>query len=96
MSDIKKFLDYDGVQYLWSKINMNDYPNNQTLMNVIEAIDETKADKNELFSGSWNDLKDKPFSEEEFEVANEKIIANTSAINNFTAITSNEIIALFA
>ena len=56
----KKFLDYEGVKYLWSKINMQDYPNNQTLINVINAIDETKADKSELFSGSWNDLKDKP------------------------------------
>ena len=45
MSDIKKFLDYDGVQHLWSKINMNDYPNNEMLMAVINAIDETKADK---------------------------------------------------
>lgn len=48
MSDIKKFLDYEGVKYLWSKINMQDYPNNKTLMSVIEAIDEIKANKNEL------------------------------------------------
>lgn len=45
MSDVKKFLDYEGVKLLWSKINMNDYPNNETLMAVINAIDETKADK---------------------------------------------------
>ena len=45
MSDIKKFLDYEGVQHLWSKINMNDYPNNEMLMAVINAIDETKVDK---------------------------------------------------
>lgn len=48
MSKEKKFLDYEGVKYLWSKINMQDYPNNQTLIDVINAIDETKADKNEL------------------------------------------------
>lgn len=45
MSDVKKFLDYEGVQHLWSKINMNDYPNNEMLMAVINAIDETKVDK---------------------------------------------------
>jgi hypothetical protein len=45
MFEEKKFLDYEGVKYLWSKINMNDYPNNETLMAVIEAIDETKVDK---------------------------------------------------
>ena len=45
MADQKKFLDAEGVKYLWSKINMQDYPNNETLMGVIEAIDETKADK---------------------------------------------------
>lgn len=44
MSDVKKFLDYEGVQHLWSKISMNDYPNNDVLMAVIDAIDETKAD----------------------------------------------------
>ena len=47
-TDVKKFLDYEGVKHLWSKISMEDYPNNQTLMSVIEAIDETKADKNDL------------------------------------------------
>ena len=48
MSDIKKFLDYEGVKFLWSKISMQDYPNNETLMAVINAIDETKADKEDL------------------------------------------------
>lgn len=48
MANTKKFLDYDGVKYLWSKVDMNDYPNNTTLMNVISAIDETKADKEAL------------------------------------------------
>ena len=56
----QKFLDYEGVKHLWSKINMQDYPNNETLMAVINAIDETKADRSELFSGSWDDLTDKP------------------------------------
>jgi hypothetical protein len=41
----KKFLDANGVQYLWSKVSLQDYPNNDTLVAVIEAIDETKADK---------------------------------------------------
>ena len=48
-----KFLDEKGVQYLWSKISMEDYPNNETLRAVIAAIDETKLDKNifEDYSG---------------------------------------------
>ena len=46
MINEKKFLDQEGVKYLWSKISMEDYPNNETLVTVIEAIDETKADKN--------------------------------------------------
>ena len=44
----KKFLDEAGVRHLWSKINMNDYPNNELLMSVISAIDETKADREEI------------------------------------------------
>ena len=41
----KKFLDQKGLEYLWSKINMQDYPNNDTLIAVINAIDEGKMDK---------------------------------------------------
>lgn len=44
-TDENKYLDAEGIKYLWSKINMQDYPNNETLMAVINAIDETKADK---------------------------------------------------
>lgn len=44
----KKFLNQEGVEHLWSKINMQDYPNNETLIAVINAIDEQKADKSEI------------------------------------------------
>ena len=43
-----KFLDEKGVQHLWSKISMEDYPNNETLIAVLNAIDQTKVDKSEL------------------------------------------------
>jgi hypothetical protein len=35
----QKFLDADGIQFLWSKISMEDYPNNETLIAVLNAID---------------------------------------------------------
>ena len=44
----RKFLDQEGVKHLWSKISMEDYPNNETLVAVLNAIDETKADKEEI------------------------------------------------
>lgn len=40
----QKYLDSNGVQYLWSKI-ADDYPKNDTLIAIIQAIDETKLDK---------------------------------------------------
>jgi hypothetical protein len=43
-----KVLNEQGLQYLWSKILLEDYPNNETLVAVLNAIDETKADKNQL------------------------------------------------
>lgn len=43
-----KFLDEKGVQHLWSQLSLEDYPNNAVLMAVLNAIDETKADKNDL------------------------------------------------
>lgn len=40
--DEKKFLDKDGLLYLISK--MQEYPTNDILGTIINAIDETKAD----------------------------------------------------
>lgn len=41
----RKFLDQEGIKFLWSKVSMEDYPNNDTLIAVLNAIDQTKADK---------------------------------------------------
>lgn len=43
---MSKFLDSTGVAYLWNKLSLQDYPNNETLMAILNAIDTTKADKN--------------------------------------------------
>ena len=48
MAEQKKYLDQEGVKHLWSKISMEDYPNNETLIAILNAIDQTKADKNEI------------------------------------------------
>ena len=44
----KKFLDQEGLKYLWSKVSLQDYPNNEVLTAVVNALDETKANKNEI------------------------------------------------
>jgi hypothetical protein len=36
----QKFLDAEGLKYLWQKISLEDYPNNTTLLAVLEAINE--------------------------------------------------------
>lgn len=46
----KKFLDAAGITYLWKKLSLQDYPNNQELAAVVEAIDETKMDKESIIS----------------------------------------------
>lgn len=68
----QKFIDKDGLKVLWNQISLKDYPNNETLMAVIDAIDETKADKDEIIQADWNQtdenkldfIKNKPFGEE--------------------------------
>lgn len=40
-----KYLDVNGVSYLWGKISLQDYPNNETLIAILNAIDSTKANK---------------------------------------------------
>ena len=37
-----KVLNEQGLQYLWNKLSLEDYPNNETLIAVLNAIDETK------------------------------------------------------
>lgn len=60
----QKFLDVEGLKTLWNQINLNDYPNNETLVAILDAIDATKADKeyvdNHSFSGNYDDLTNKP------------------------------------
>lgn len=48
MADTKKFLDAEGVKVLYDLLSLQDYPNNDILMAVISAIDETKLDKSVL------------------------------------------------
>ena len=45
-----KYLDAAGITHLWSKLSLEDYPNNELLIAVINAIDENKADKIEVNS----------------------------------------------
>lgn len=45
---MKKYLDATGLQHLWRQLSLKDYPNNETLVAVINAIDEEKADKSDL------------------------------------------------
>ena len=46
MPTVKKFLDAQGVAYLASKLD--EYPNNEILATVINAIQEALNEKNDL------------------------------------------------
>ena len=39
-----KILDKSGVSYLFKKLSLQDYPNNETLISVLNAIDQEKQD----------------------------------------------------
>lgn len=52
MSDVIKVLDAAGVKALYDLLSLQDYPNNDVLMAVINAIDTTKLDKNKMFVGT--------------------------------------------
>lgn len=47
-----KVLDTNGVKALFDLLSLQDYPNNDVLMAVINAIDTTKLDKNKMFIGT--------------------------------------------
>lgn len=74
-----KILDKDGVKVLWRELSLKDYPNNETLMAVIDAIDETKADKNEIPLKVSQLENDSNFtSEEQVNILFEKLNSNTA------------------
>lgn len=52
MSEPIKVLDAAGVKILFDLLSLQDYPNNDVLMAVINAIDTTKLDKNRIFIGT--------------------------------------------
>ena len=52
MAETKKYLDADGVKILYDLLSLQDYPNNEVLSVVINAIDTTKLDKNKVFVGT--------------------------------------------
>jgi hypothetical protein len=47
-----KVLTADGVKALFDLLSLQDYPNNDVLEAVINAIDNTKLDKNNMFIGT--------------------------------------------
>lgn len=47
-----KFLDASGVKVLYDLLSLQDYPNNDILMAVINAIDTTKMNKSSIFVGT--------------------------------------------
>ena len=47
-----KFLDASGVKILYDLLSLQDYPNNDILAAVVNAIDTTKLDKNKVFVGT--------------------------------------------
>ena len=52
MSEPIKVLDAAGVKVLFDLLSLQDYPNNDVLMAVINAIDNTKLDRNNIFVGT--------------------------------------------
>ena len=52
------FLDKKGVEFLWSQLSLEDYPNNETLIAVLDAVDRTKADKENVAFISEEDSED--------------------------------------
>lgn len=69
MADIKKFLDSDGLTYFCKKFQ--DYPDNEILGTVINAIDRVKVDKVE-----GKDLSTNDYTNEDKEKLNSSITFN--------------------
>lgn len=73
-----KYLDTDGVKYLWSKINMNDYPNNEMLISIINAIDDSIANVDarviDLEDGKTTNLLGSYTTVEKYQIGNQSVL----------------------
>lgn len=96
MADEKKFLDQSGVEYLWSRLSLEDYPNNETLIAVLNAIDATKADKTYADSQDAATLESaNAYADELNSVINVRVSTLETWHKNFTEVSEEEINALF-
>lgn len=84
MSDIKKFLDQEGVALLWQRTS-EDYVDNNTLTAVVNAIDETKENK----KYNWYEIK---YTFTESNMSNTVTVSN---IENQTENKWNEIVKIY-
>ena len=79
-------MDIEGVQFLFDQLSLQDYPNNETLIAVINAIDESKADRADLKQSDWNQndsneidyIKNRPFYS--IEISEEQILVDETNI----------------
>ena len=84
--EIKKYLDQEGVKHLWSKISMEDYPNNETLMAVINAIDETKANADSVLLKTQQTLTEEELTQvhNNLKIAGQNVAGKEYTINDTT------------
>lgn len=93
----QKFLDESGVVHLYNKLSLQDYPNNETLIGVINAIDETKADKTDIIQADWNEndetaidyIKNKPNENNAIRLAIETELISPVATASGEILTDN-------
>ena len=88
-----KYLDQAGVEYLWSKLSLEDYPNNELLIAVINAIDENKADKTAIPTKVSQLENDSKFTTQEevtvlFERMNSDMTLRFYCIEDVTVVTN--------
>ena len=82
-----KVLTEDGLKTLWKQISMEDYPNNDTLIAVLDAIDATKLDK-ETFNEELENLATKDYVESLVKKLNATLALSFYCIEDVTVITN--------
>lgn len=95
---MKKFLDEEGLKLLWQTLSLNDYPNNDTLIAVLTAIDESKADKEELVQSDWRQtnalaldyIKNKPIADDGITIVTESSLLEPIAEDNNSLFIEND------
>ena len=92
---MNSYLDSKGVEHLWKKLSLEDYPNNETLVAILNAIDETKADKDNTLLKTEQELTSEEINQIHKNLNLENLATEEQVENLFKTLSSDRVLRFY-